>query len=168
MMVSLRGEAWSYAESVERARGSGTLLASASGMRMKTTITMALVSAATLAGGCHEPTYTAMQPVASERPVTIAVPPPAPIEEQPPPSPYPGAVWMSGYWDWRVSLGRHVWIGGRWTTPPRPGLVWMPPRWVDDGAGRYYRSGGQWVPGAATDAYGRHVWYDAAGRVHYF
>jgi hypothetical protein len=138
-------------------------------MRTKTTMAMVFVGASALAGGCHEATYTPMVPLASaERPVTVAVPPPAPVEERPSASPYPGAVWMSGYWDWRTDLGRHVWVAGRWTTPPRLGMVWMPPRWVDDGTGHWYRTAGQWVAGAATDAYGRHVWYDAAGRVHYF
>ena len=138
-------------------------------MRLKRTMALAFVGGATLLGGCYDSNYTPMQPVATApRPVTVAVAPPEPAVEQPSPSPYPGAVWMAGYWDWRADMGRHVWVAGKWATPPRPGVVYMPPRWVPDGAGRYYRTNGQWLNDVSHDPYGRHVYYDAAGRAHYF
>jgi hypothetical protein len=123
-----------------------------------------------LAGGCHH-VDDVYQPVAM-RPappaMTVSVPPPAAVIEQPSPEPYPGAVWMAGYWDYRPDIGRHVWVAGRWTRAPRPGVVWMPPRWEPDGHGRYHMLQGHWANGVDRDAYGRHVYYDAAGRPHYF
>ena len=122
-----------------------------------------------LAGGCHHdddvyrPVTTPPAAVS-----TIAIPPPAPVLEQPSPEPYPGAVWMAGYWDYHPDAGRHVWVAGRWTRAPRAGVVWMPPRWSTDGTGRYYLNQGHWANGADRDAYGRHVYYDAVGRPHYF
>jgi hypothetical protein len=47
-------------------------------------------------------------------------------------------------------------------------VVWMPPRWESDGRGRYHLLQGRWANGVERDAYGRHVYYDAAGRPHYF
>ena len=121
-----------------------------------------------LGAGCYHDDYATQPAYATTRPVTVAVPPPALVEEQPPPEPYAGAVWMAGYWDWRADLGRHVWVAGHWGAAPRPGLVYMPPSWHADGRGYYYRSQARWVPGVARDPYGRHVSYDALGRPHYF
>jgi hypothetical protein len=111
---------------------------------------------------------TAYERVAYNRPVTVAVAAPPPIEEQPPPEPYLGAAWMAGYWDWRADLGRHVWVAGHWATPPRTGVVYMPPSWQPDAHGRYFRVEGRWVAGVARDPYGRHLAYDSLGRPHYF
>jgi hypothetical protein len=126
------------------------------------------IGLAALTAGCYHEEYAYRPPVASVRALTVATPPPAPVVETPSVQPYPGAVWTAGYWDWRPEGGRHVWVAGHWTRAPRPGLVWMPPRWQTDGAGRYYLIRGQWVVGASRDAYGRQVYYDAAGRPHYF
>ena len=52
--------------------------------------------------------------------------PPAPQAEVVGVAPYPGAVWIGGYWGW--SGGRHVWSPGRWEHP-RPGYTWEPHRW---------------------------------------
>ncbi len=43
-------------------------------------------------------------------------------------APHRGYVWIPGYhrWDGR----RYVWVAGRWAAPPRPGGIWVPPRWV--------------------------------------
>jgi hypothetical protein len=40
-------------------------------------------------------------------------------------APGPGYVWVPGYQRWNGS--RYVWVAGRWTLPPRRGLVWVPP-----------------------------------------
>lgn len=75
-------------------------------------------------------------------PVAVApLPPPAPYVEVRPVLPFPGAVWIAGYWGWNA--GRHVWIGGRWSAPPRPGYRWEPHRWVPEG-GRWHLYGGDW------------------------
>lgn len=122
-----------------------------------------------LAGaGCYHDDEYATQPAYAVRPVTVAAPPPAPVPEVPPPEPYAGAVWMSGYWDWRADLGRHVWVAGHWATPPRPGVAYMPPSWRSDPNGGYYRVPGRWVVAPTRDAYGRHIAYDSLGRPHYF
>lgn len=47
-------------------------------------------------------------------------------------APYPGQVWVGGYWGW--SGNRHVWSPGRWEAP-RQGYRWEPHRW-EQHAGR--------------------------------
>jgi len=69
--------------------------------------------------------------------------PPAPYVETVPVMPFPGAVWIGGYWGWQG--GRHVWIGGRWEHP-RAGYVWEPHRWVNAG-GHWRLMGGGWRRG---------------------
>jgi hypothetical protein len=115
--------------------------------------------------GCYSDDYAARPAYA--RAVTVA-PPPAPVDEVPPAEPYAGAVWMSGYWDWRPEVRRHVWVAGHWGTPPRSGVAYMPPSWHRNANGGYYQTPGRWVAGPARDAYGRHIAYDTNGRPHYF
>ncbi|MDQ6679576.1 MAG: hypothetical protein M3Y67_01250 [Pseudomonadota bacterium] len=73
--------------------------------------------------------------------VYAEAPPPAPYVEVVPAIPYPGAVWIGGYWGW--SGGRHNWVGGRWERP-RPGYAWAPHRWEQRGSRWHLRDGG-WV-----------------------
>lgn len=61
---------------------------------------------------------------------TVVVEPPPLRVEYPGYPPYPGYVWITGYWSWGGQ--RHVWVPGRWVAP-RPGYVWVAPRWVRDG-----------------------------------
>jgi hypothetical protein len=103
-------------------------------------------------------------PVPSE--TAVAVAPPAPIPEAPPPRPYYGAIWQSGYWRWSPTTAQYAWSPGRWTAPPRPGVVYLPPHWERNGSG-WILMEGRWVTGQAYDRYGRHVWYDNKGRPHY-
>lgn len=71
---------------------------------------------------------------------TVA-PPPAEVEVVGV-APYPGAIWIGGYWNW--AGGRHVWVRGRWDAP-RPGYRWQPQMWQRDGRG--WRSApGRWQP----------------------
>lgn len=122
-----------------------------------------------LAGaGCYHDDEYATQPAYATRPVTVAVAPPAPVDEMPPPEPFRGAVWMAGYWDWRGDTNRYVWVAGHWATAPRVGVAYMPPSWRADARGGYYRVPGRWVSAPTRDAYGRHIAYDAYGRPHYF
>jgi hypothetical protein len=60
--------------------------------------------------------------------VRVAGPPPPLRLETRPPAPSGQHVWVAGYWAWRG--GRQVWIPGYWSLPPRPGYVWIEPRWV--------------------------------------
>jgi hypothetical protein len=47
--------------------------------------------------------------------------------------------WISGYWGWKHPDWE--WVPGRWVERPRPGVIWINPR--------YYSTGGQqyWVAG---------------------
>lgn len=127
-----------------------------------------LICGVVVAGaGCYADEYAAT-PVYRAHPVTVAVAPPPPVDEVPPPQPYAGEVWMSGYWDWRADLGRHVWVAGHWGYPPRAGLAYMPPSWHPATGGGYYRMPGHWVTAPTKDAWGRHIAYDSLGRPHYF
>lgn len=40
--------------------------------------------------------------------------PPAPKTEIRPVSPYRGAVWVSGHWEWRPRRRGYVWVPGHW------------------------------------------------------
>jgi hypothetical protein len=76
-------------------------------------------------------------------PVVVAdVAPPAPYYEPVPVVPYPGAVWITGYWGW--SGGRHVWVGGHYEHG-RPGYGWQPHQWVHGGDGRWHLQEGHWA-----------------------
>jgi hypothetical protein len=46
------------------------------------------------------------------------------LVEVPPPEPFPGAVWVGGYWVWQ---GNWVWGAGHWVAPPRVDFVWVHP-----------------------------------------
>jgi hypothetical protein len=62
----------------------------------------------------------------------VLVAPPAPLEEAAGAAPYPGYVWLGGYWNWVGD--RHEWVPGRWSAP-RPGRRWVAHQWVRQGDG---------------------------------
>ena len=70
------------------------------------------------------------------------VAPPAAYSEVIPVAPYPGAVWIGGYWGW--SGGRHQWTPGHWTQP-RPGYRWHARRWEPAARGGWALRGGYWA-----------------------
>lgn len=70
----------------------------------------------------------------------IVVAPPAPRVEYYGPPPYPGEIWIAGYWRWGGR--RYRWVPGYWTAP-RPGYRWMPRRWVHGPRG-WHMAGGRW------------------------
>ena len=74
--------------------------------------------------------------------VYAPVAPPAPYVEVQPAVPYPGAVWINGYWNW--SGNRHTWVPGRYDRP-RPGWRWQPRRWERAPRGGWHSQGGGWV-----------------------
>ena len=57
----------------------------------------------------------------------VTVAPPTPQVEVVGVAPYPGYVWMGGYWNWVG--GQHVWVAGHWG-PGRAGYHWVPHQWV--------------------------------------
>jgi hypothetical protein len=74
-------------------------------------------------------------------------PPPPPREERAPPAPEPGLTWTPGYWYWTGV--EHVWVEGTWAAPPRPGLVFVAPRWVRRGPSWFFSCGGWATRGSA-------------------
>jgi hypothetical protein len=75
--------------------------------------------------------------------VVVDAPPPAPYAEVVPVLPYPGAVWIGGYWGWNG--GRHNWVPGYYDRP-RQGYRYEPHRWESRG-GRWHLHGGGWIRG---------------------
>jgi hypothetical protein len=75
-------------------------------------------------------------------PAVIAAPPPQRAEVIGV-APYPGYVWIDGYWNWTGH--RHEWVGGHWDAP-RPGYRWVPRRWSHDRDG-WRLHGGRWERG---------------------
>lgn len=73
-------------------------------------------------------------------PVYAPIAPPAPYVETVPVAPYPGAIWIGGYWNWTGH--RHAWVPGRYERP-RPGYHWEPRRW-DRGPRGWQQHGGGW------------------------
>jgi hypothetical protein len=71
----------------------------------------------------------------------VTVAPPAPEVEVVGVAPYPGAVWIGGYWNWVG--GRHVWVRGRWEAG-RPGYRYEPHMWRREGNG-WREAPGRWV-----------------------
>ena len=71
----------------------------------------------------------------------VDVAPPAPYVEVVPLIPFPGAIWIGGYWGWNG--GRHQWVPGRWDRP-RVGYSWRPHAWLQIG-GQWRLRGGGWV-----------------------
>lgn len=71
----------------------------------------------------------------------VLVAPPPPRAEYYGPAPYPGYIWLGGYWNWAPS--GYYWVRGRWAAP-RPGYRWVPHRWVDTAHG-WHMTGGRWV-----------------------
>lgn len=68
--------------------------------------------------------------------------PPPPQYEVVPALPYPGAIWIGGYWGWQG--GRHQWMPGHYERP-RPGYRWQPHRWEPGPRGGWSLHGGVWV-----------------------
>lgn len=68
----------------------------------------------------------------------VAGPPPPARYEAVGVAPYPGAVWIDGYWTWN---GRWVWHRGYWGRRPYAGAVWHRGVWVHAGHGWKWRRG---------------------------
>ena len=110
---------------------------------MRTTSIRILAAAALFAlGGCavypNEPYYYGGGPE-----VYAPMAPPPLMAETYGVAPYPGALWIGGYWGW--SGGRHVWTPGRWERP-RAGYRWVPRTWEQHG-NQWHQRGGRWERG---------------------
>ncbi len=87
-------------------------------------------------------------PVASQAQVSAGVsvtfgPPALPVYVQPP-CPYPGFIWVPGYWAWDPDFG-YYWVPGMWVLPPFSGVLWTPGYWAwSDGVYIWYE--GYWGP----------------------
>ena len=66
-------------------------------------------------------------------------PPPAPVVETVPVIPFPGAVWIGGYWGWGPA--GYYWNRGYYGRPPHPGGTWVPGGWHHHSRGYYYHPG---------------------------
>jgi hypothetical protein len=68
---------------------------------------------------------------------------PPPLEDEDvPPIPFLGAVWVPGYWNWSGGWG---WQSGRWHAPPHAGLFWNAPYYEKREHSVLY-VGGHWRP----------------------
>ena len=108
------------------------------------TLAWVLASSALLSGCVVVPAHRAGYyggGYAAEPAVVVDMPPPAPYAEVVPVMPYPGAVWVGGYWGWRG--GRHQWVPGYYERP-RPGYRYEPNRWENHG-GRWHLRIGGWI-----------------------
>lgn len=89
-------------------------------------------------GGCviatAQPAYVRYEPV--------LVAPPPPRVEVIGVAPYPGYVWIGGYWGW--SGRSHHWVPGLWEAP-RHGHRWEPHRWERHGD-HWRERPGRWEP----------------------
>ena len=75
-------------------------------------------------------------------PVVYGNAPPPPVQvEVVPVQPFPGAVFINGYWGWNG--GRRQWVPGHYTRP-QAGYRFAPHRWEPAG-GRWVLRGGFWV-----------------------
>lgn len=101
------------------------------------TLTLAAAAAALLSGCVVVPAHRGGY--VAEPGIVVDTPPPAPYAEVVPVMPYPGAVWINGYWGW--SGGRHYWVPGYYERP-RPGYRYEPHRWENQGGRWHLRIGG--------------------------
>lgn len=85
-------------------------------------------------------------PISQPEPVVIRWAPPPMLVEAPPALPYPGAVWVGGYWTWN---GAWVWAHGHWAQPPRPGYYWVHP-YYENRNGQVVFVTGYWSPPQAV------------------
>lgn len=101
----------------------------------------AVAGAAMLVTGCVVHEHTVVPPpvvLDSGAPVYVATPPPPPQVDAVTVSPGPGYIWVGGAWYWD---NRWVWRSGYWGRPPRPGAVWIGPRYIYHGGRRIWYRG---------------------------
>jgi len=90
-----------------------------------------------------DPAQAYQPPPPPLQPEVAQAAPPPPIVEVRPAVPFPGAVWLDGYWHWNGF--RFVWVAGRWSPPPA-GFTWEGHRWDRREDGRWEHRQGHWHP----------------------
>ena len=65
--------------------------------------------------------------VVEQAPIIVHREPPQMIVERIPPRPGPEVIWVPGYYAARGDMW--VWVPGHYERPPRPGAVWVEPRY---------------------------------------
>jgi len=65
--------------------------------------------------------------------VNVSIGPPPPRHEVVVEAPFPGAVWINGYYVYNSGTANYEWVPGRWQAPPSPYHVWVAPRYVRRG-----------------------------------
>jgi hypothetical protein len=89
------------------------------------------------------PGYVYQPPAPPEQAMVVEAPPPQPLVEVRPALPFPGAIWIPGFWNWNGN--RHVWVGGRYSARPA-GYGWEENRWERRGDGHWVHRPGHWRP----------------------
>jgi hypothetical protein len=105
------------------------------------TLALAAACAATLSACVVAPVHHPYGYASGGQVIVADVAPPAPYYEAVPVAPYPGAVWINGYWGWHG--GRHAWVGGHYERA-RSGHTWQPHRWTQRD-GRWHLQEGHWA-----------------------
>lgn len=78
--------------------------------------------------------YAAQSPIA----------PPDKPQEVVPPSPGPGYIWVSGFWQWDGA--QYTWLAGHWELPPSANMMWVEPQWIAVGPRMWGMRPGAWRP----------------------
>ena len=84
-------------------------------------------------------TNTAITTSTTGSEIIVSQPPPAPSPEAIGDRPFPGAVWIPGYWSW--GNGAYVWTAGRWAEPPTSNSTFIAPHWEARDNGYAFCSG---------------------------
>jgi hypothetical protein len=85
-------------------------------------------------------------PLSEPAPIAVGWAPPPMLVEVPPPTPFPYAVWVGGYWVWQ---GNWVWAHGHWMAPPSAQYVWVHPYYEHRGDAVIFINGHWSAPGVA-------------------
>ena len=83
-------------------------------------------------------------PLYQPEPVRVEWAPPPMLVESLPPMPYPGSIWIGGYWVWE---GNWVWAHGRWASPPQSDYHWVHPYYENRGGSVIFVNGFWAAPG---------------------
>lgn len=94
--------------------------------------------------------------------LNITFGPPPPRREIIIQAPYPGAIWIPGYYVYDGRVASYVWVPGRWQAPPAPRQVWVAPRYVRHADHYDYYEGG-WRDHDNRQDNGKHKGWDKHG-----
>ncbi len=73
----------------------------------------------------------------------IRIGPPPPRREVIVGAPFPGAIWVPGYYVFDYAVNQYRWVPGVWQRPPYAGAVWVAPRYIHRGR-RFGFMAGHW------------------------